>query len=148
MFHFVASLVNNKSGENSMADLFSPEWMQAFADQWNAEPELADALAKIQFDSVIGYGFEADPNPTGVLTVQAGKVVSAGTYEGQKLNWDLRADRDHWRQWKTQGLNMMGLSLAYITRKLQFRVGDYTAMMKDPRMAGPFIKSFAVIGRV
>lgn len=131
-----------------MADLFSPEWMQAFGQQWNAEPELADALAKIHFNSVIGYGFEEDTQPKGVLTVQEGRVVAAGAYDGQKLNWDLRADRDHWQQWKTKGLNMMGLSMAYMSRKLQFRVGDYTAMIKDPRMAGPFIKSFSVMSRV
>jgi hypothetical protein len=131
-----------------MIDLFSPEWMQVFGEQWNAEPELADALAKIHFNSVIGYGFEGDSNPTGVLTIQEGKVVSAGTYNGEKLNWDLRADLEHWQQWKTKGLNMMGLSMAYMTRKLQFQVGDYTAMIKDPRMAAPFIKSFAVMSRV
>ena len=131
-----------------MADLFSPEWMRAFGDQWNAEPDLAEALAKIHFNSVIGYGFENDPTPVGVLTVEAGRVISAGTYDGQKLNWDLRADRDHWQRWKTKGLNMMGLSMAYMSRKLQFRVGDYTAMIKDPRMAGPFIKSFSVMSRV
>jgi hypothetical protein len=42
----------------------------------------------------------------------------------------------------------MGLSMAYMSRKLQFRVGDYTAMIKNPRMAGPFIKSFSVMSRV
>ncbi|KGF72615.1 SCP-2 sterol transfer family protein [Neosynechococcus sphagnicola sy1] len=131
-----------------MTDIFSPAWMQAFAEQWNAEPELADALAKIDFNSVIGYGFEADVNPAGVLTVEAGRVVFAGAYDGQKMNWDLRADREHWQQWKIKGLNMMGLSMAYISRKLQFRLGDYTAMIKDPRMASPFIKSFAVMCRV
>jgi len=131
-----------------MADLFSPEWMRAFGDQWNAEPDLAEALAKIHFNSVIGYGFENDSTPVGVLTVEAGRVISAGTYDGQKLNWDLRADRDHWQRWKTKGLNMMGLSMAYMSRKLQFRIGDYTAMIKDPRMAGPFIKSFSVMKRV
>jgi hypothetical protein len=131
-----------------MAELFSPEWMQTFAEQWNAEPELADALAKIHFNSVIGYGFAEDPSPVGVLTVQEGRVVSAGTYEGQKLNWDLRADLENWQQWKTKGLNMVGLSMAYMSRRLQFRVGDYTAMIKDPRMAGPFIKSFSVMSKV
>lgn len=131
-----------------MATLFSPEWMQAFGEQWNAEPGLTEALAHIQFNSVIGYGFEDDPTPAGVLTIQAGRVVAAGAYAGQKLNWDLRADREHWQQWKIKGLNMMGLSMAYITRKLQFREGDYTAMIKDPRMAAPFIKSFAVMSRV
>ncbi|MBW4520625.1 MAG: SCP-2 sterol transfer family protein [Scytolyngbya sp. HA4215-MV1] len=131
-----------------MAELFSLEWMQAFGTQWNAEPELADALAKIHFNSVIGYGFADRNNPTGVLTVEEGWVVAAEPYTGQKLNWDLRADREHWQQWQTKGLNMMGLSMAYMSRKLQFRVGDYTAMIKDPRMAGPFIKSFAVMSRV
>jgi hypothetical protein len=40
----------------------------------------------------------------------------------------------------------MGLGMAYTSRKLKFNVGDYTAMIKDPRMAGPFIRSFAVMG--
>lgn len=131
-----------------MADLFSPDWMQAFGEQWNAEPELRDALAKIHFNSVIGYGFENEHNPTGVLIVQDGRVTAAGAYNGQPLNWDLRADRKHWQQWLTNGLNMMGLSMAYMTRKLQFQVGDYAAMIKDPRMAGSFIRSFAVMSKV
>jgi len=132
-----------------MADLFSSEWMQVYGELWNAEPDLAVALAKIHFSSVIGYGFENEPSPTGVLVVVDGYVTSAGVYNGQqKLNWDLRADYKHWQQWLTKGLNMMGLSMAYMTRKLQFWVGDYAAMIKDPRMAGPFIKSFAVMSRV
>ncbi len=131
-----------------IADLFSPEWMQAFGEQWNAEPELADALAKINFNSTIGYGFENETKPTGVIKIENGRVIAAGKYEGQELNWDLRADREHWEQWKTKGLNMMGLSMAYMSRKLKFQVGDYTAMIKDPRMAGPFIKSFTVMSRV
>ena len=36
-----------------MTELFSQAWMQAFGEQWNAEPELADALAKIHFNSAI-----------------------------------------------------------------------------------------------
>ena len=131
-----------------MADLFSQEWMQSFGEQWNAEPELADALAKIHFNSAIGYGFNSEPNPMGVLMIEEGKVVSAGAYAGQTLNWDLRADRASWEKWKEKGLDMMGLGMAYMSRKLQFRVGDYTAMVKDPRMAGPFIKSFTVMSRV
>jgi hypothetical protein len=131
-----------------MTQLFSPAWMQAYGEQWNAEPDLADALAKIQFNSVIGYGFENEPNPTGVLKIVEGRVISAGSYQGEKLNWDLRADREQWQQWLRNGLTMMGLSMAYMTRKLQFRVGDYVAMIKDPRMAAPFIKSFAVMGKV
>lgn len=33
-----------------MADLFSPEWMQAFGEQWNTEPEIVNDLAKIHFN--------------------------------------------------------------------------------------------------
>ena len=131
-----------------MSDLFSPEWMQAFGEQWNAEPELSDALAKIDFNSAIGYGFTTDEKPLGVLVVTAGKVTAAGAYNGEELNWDLRAELKEWEQWKANGLNMMGLGMAYISRKLQFRVGDYAAMIKDPRMAVPFIKSFSVMSRV
>ncbi|MFW9262868.1 hypothetical protein RRG12_29830 [Nostoc sp. CALU 546] len=61
--------------EKTLADLFSAEWMQALAKQWNAEPELADVLANIHFNSAIAYGFGDDPNPMGVLVVQEGRVA-------------------------------------------------------------------------
>ena len=64
------------------------------------------------------------------------------------MNWDLRASADSWDKWMAKGIGMMGLGAAYTTRKLKFEVGDYGAMIKDPRMAGPFIKSFSVMGRV
>ena len=51
-----------------MADLFSDEWMKSYMDAWNNEPELSDALAEIDFNSVIGYGFPGDDSPTGVMT--------------------------------------------------------------------------------
>jgi hypothetical protein len=131
-----------------MADLFSHEWMESFGNLWNADPQIVDSLAKIHFNSTIGYGFEGDEQPKGVIVVEEGKVISAGAYAGQVLNWDLRADLSHWQKWTNKGLDMMGLSMAYMSRKLQFRVGDYTAMIKDPRMASPFIKSFSVMSRV
>lgn len=130
-----------------MADMFSDEWMKSFAEQWNAEPELSDALAQIGFNSTIGYGFDGDAAPTGVIVVENGKATSAGAYNGEALNWDLRASADNWSKWASKGIGMMGLGAAYTTRKLKFNVGDYTAMIKDPRMAGPFIKSFSVMGR-
>jgi hypothetical protein len=129
-------------------EIFSPEWMQAFGEQWNAEPAVADALAAIYFNSTIGYGFENEAHPRGAIVVKNGRVVAAGKYEGQKLSWDLRADREHWEKWRSNGLNMMGLSMAYLTKKLKFPVGNYTAMIKDPRMAGPFVRSFEVMTRI
>ena len=130
-----------------MADLFSSEWMNSFKEQWNAEPDLSDALAKINFNSVIGYGFEGEDTPRGVLVVENGKATSGEIYNGQTLSWDLRASFDNWNKWMAKPPGMMGLGMAYTSRKLKFKVGDYAAMIKDPRMATPFIKSFTVMGR-
>ena len=131
-----------------MADMFSDEWMNSFKDQWNAEPELSDALAKINFNSVIAYGFDGEDTPRGVLTVENGKATKAGPFTGsEELSWDLRASFDNWNKWMAKPPGMMGLGMAYTSRKLKFNVGDYGAMIKDPRMAGPFIKSFSVMGR-
>jgi hypothetical protein len=131
-----------------MAELFSDEWMKGYMDAWNNEPELKDALAEINFNSVIGYGFPGDDAPTGVMTVENGTVVSAGSYNGETLNWDIRADKKNWEKWLAKGVGMAGLGMAYTTGKMKFAVGDYGAMLKDPRMAGPFIKSFSVMGTV
>lgn len=130
-----------------MAELFSDEWMKSFAEQWNGEPDLSDALAQIGFNSIIGYGFDGDDAPIGVLVVENGKATSAGAYNGEELSWDLRASSDNWGKWMSKGIGMMGLGVAYTTRKLKFNVGDYSAMVKDPRMAAPFIKSFSVMGQ-
>ncbi len=130
-----------------MADLFSPDWMASFQNVWNAEAGLSDELEKINFTSTIAYGFTGDDAPTGVLVVENGKAVSAGAYEGQELNWDLRASQGDWEKWMKKPPGMMGLGMAYTSGKLKFLVGDYGAMVKDPRMAGPFIKSFAAMGK-
>lgn len=131
-----------------MADMFSGDWMAGYQEAWNSEPDLSDELAKIGFNSVIGYGFDGDADPIGVLTVENGKAVSSGAYSGEELNWDLRASADNWQKWMAKPPGMMGLGMAYTSRKLKFNKGDYGAMIKDPRMAGPFIKSFAVMGKV
>ena len=128
--------------------MFNDEWMTKFQVAWNNEPELANALEQIGFNSTIGYGFDGDPQPTGVIEVENGKVVSAGNYNGQTLSWDLRASPDNWQKWAKKPPGMMGLGMAYTSRKLKFNVGDYGAMVKDPRMAGPFIKSFSIMGKV
>nr|VFJ73495.1 MAG: hypothetical protein BECKFM1743C_GA0114222_107382 [Candidatus Kentron sp. FM]VFJ74741.1 MAG: hypothetical protein BECKFM1743A_GA0114220_107951 [Candidatus Kentron sp. FM]VFK21547.1 MAG: hypothetical protein BECKFM1743B_GA0114221_107941 [Candidatus Kentron sp. FM] len=131
-----------------MAELFTDEWMKSFMEEWNKDPELSDALAAIDFDSVIGYGFPDEDAPRGVLVVKAGKGTEAGKYSGQELNWDLRATDDNWKKWCEKGIGMAGLGVAYTAGKLKFNKGDYMAMIKDPRMAGPFIKSFSAMGNV
>ncbi|OEJ67926.1 SCP-2 sterol transfer family protein [Magnetovibrio blakemorei] len=130
-----------------MADLFAPEWMTSFQDVWNNEAGLSDELAKIGFSSTIAYGYLGEDAPRGVLVVENGKAVSAGAFEGQELSWDIRASQDNWTKWMSKPPGMMGLGIAYTSRKMQFLVGDYGAMVKDPRMAGPFVKSFAAMGK-
>ena len=130
-----------------MADLFSHEWMESFMNAWNSEPELSDALAAIGFNSVIGYGYPDDEHPRGVLTVENGKATAAGAFDNQDLSWDIRAKPAQWEKWMKKPPGMAGLGMAFTTGKMKFKVGDYGSMLKDPRMAGPFIKSFGVMAR-
>jgi hypothetical protein len=130
-----------------MSELFTAEWMSSFQNAWNAEPTLSDALAEIDFNSVIGYGFPDDDQPRGVLTVEKGKAVSAGPFTGETLSWDIRAKEEQWGKWMAKPPGMAGLGMAFTTGKMKFKVGDYGAMLKDPRMAGPFIKSFSVMAQ-
>ena len=130
-----------------MSELFSAEWMESYMNAWNGEPELSDALAEINFNSVIGYGFPDDAQPRGVIIVENGKATTAGAYDGQEMNWDLRAKQSQWEKWMGKPPGMAGLGMAFTTGKIKFKVGDYAAMLKDPRMAGPFIKSFSVMSR-
>lgn len=130
-----------------MSTLFSADWMQNFQQAWNDEPALADALAKIDFNSVIGYGFPGDDQARGMITIENGKAVSAGEYNGEELSWDIRAEEAQWNKWISKPPGMMGLGVAFSTGKMKFKVGDYSSMLKDPRMAKPFIKSFSVMGQ-
>ena len=133
-----------------MAALFSEEWMNQLKDAWNAEPEVRDKLAEIDFDSVIYCGFKNEENPRGVFVVEKGECVRAGAWSESdpEANWDMRADLDDWLKWVKKGIGMMGLGTAFATGKLKFKVGDYKAMMKDPRMANPFVKSFGLMQKI
>jgi len=130
------------------AELFSEAWMTAYKLAWNQEPKLIDKLAEKGFSSTIAYGFQNEDKPRGVLIVKNGKVVEAGLYNGEELNWDLRASKDNWKTWLTEGMTMGGLGWAYTTSNLKFKTGDYWTMIKNPTTAGPFVKSFEVMGRL
>lgn len=131
-----------------MSALFSDEWMKQLMDAWNGEPDVKDKLAEINFNSVICCGFKNEDDPRGVFVVEKGVCVRAGSWNGEAADWDMRADLDDWLKWVKKGIGMMGLGTAYATGKLKFKVGDYKAMMKDPRMAGPFVKSFGLMQQV
>ncbi|WPL16699.1 Putative sterol carrier protein [Thiorhodovibrio winogradskyi] len=131
-----------------MAQLFSADWMNQLKDAWNAEPEVSQKLAEINFSSTIACGFKDEENPRGVFVVENGICTQAGDWNGQTPDWDMRAEMKDWLKWVEKGIGMMGLGTAYATGKLKFKVGDYGAMIKDPRMAGPFVKSFGLMQQV
>ena len=131
-----------------MAALFSDEWMKQLMEAWNAEPDVKDKLADINFNSVICCGFKDEDNPRGVFVVENGVCVRAGSWNGESADWDMRATMDDWLKWVKKGIGMMGLGTAYATGKLKFKEGDYKAMIKDPRMAGPFVRSFGLMQQV
>ena len=131
-----------------MAELFSDEWMKQLKDAWNADPEVKDKLAEIGFNSVITCGFKDEDKPRGVFVVENGECVRAGTYNGEDPDWDMRADRKDWMKWVEKGIGMAGLGMAFTTGKLKFLKGDFKAMIKDPRMAGPFVKSFGLMQQI
>ena len=80
--------------------------------------------------------------------VENGECVQAGSYAGEQPNWDMRADRKDWMKWVEKGLGMTGMGMAFTTGKLKFLSGDFKAMLKDPRMAGPFVKSFSLMQKI
>ncbi|MGA7983053.1 MAG: SCP2 sterol-binding domain-containing protein [Chromatiaceae bacterium] len=131
-----------------MAALFSDAWMKQLMDAWNNEPDVKDKLAEIGFNSVITCGFKDEDNPRGVFVVENGVCVRAGDWNGEKPDWDMRADMKDWLKWVEKGIGMMGLGTSFATGKLKFKHGDYKAMMKDPRMAGPFVKSFGLMQKI
>ncbi|MEZ5450358.1 MAG: hypothetical protein R3E89_15790 [Thiolinea sp.] len=84
----------------------------------------------------------------GVFVVENGTCVRAGSYAGEAPDWDMRADRKDWMKWVNKGLGLTGMGMAYTTGKLKFVKGDYGAMIKNPKMAGPFVKSFGLMKNI
>jgi hypothetical protein len=131
-----------------MPEIFSEEWMRRFMQEWNNEGEMTGPLHGVEFDSVIGYGYREESKPRACVVVRQGKVTAAGPFRGEPLDWDLRASADQWRSWQNDPPGLVALGMAYASGKLQFLAGDYVSMVKNPAMAGPFVKSFEVMSRV
>ena len=49
---------------------------------------------------------------------------------------------------KVSSLFNASMGMAVTMGKLKFEKGDFGAMIKDPRMATPFVKSFALMGAI
>lgn len=129
-------------------DIFSTAWAQDFGQAWNFEPSVVEPLERAGFNACIGYGFIGDAQPLMVIHIQGGRVSRAAAPAGEQLDWDLRASRETWEDWCKNPPGLMGLGMAYTTGKLRFEKGDYLAMIKNPVLAAPFARSFAVMASV
>jgi hypothetical protein len=139
------------------ADVFSDAWMKGFMAEWNKGVDtIVKPLANLDnpFTACIAYGFYADDAPKGVIKVVKGEAVAAGAYGDEKvgcdsLNWDLRAKPASWDKWIKAGkIGKWDMMKAARWGGLKFKVGNYSAMMKDPSMMGPFMKTFGLMGHV
>lgn len=141
-------LVTNEVGSKKMAELFSEEWAQAYMDAWNANEEITSTLERAGFNSVIAYGFQDEEDPSFVMTVEKGRVVSTEKKPTDSINWDIRATKDNWLSLVAKPPGLMKLGMAYTSRKMRFRKGDYATMIRDPSLAGAFVKSFGLMAEV
>lgn len=131
-----------------MADLFSNEWAQSFKDAWNADEEITVSLQRAGFNSVVAFGMPENDDPSFVMTIENGVVSSVNTASVDDIKWDIRATVEDWLSLIVKPPGLMKLGIAYTSRKLRFRKGDYATMIRDPSLAGAFVKSFALMGKV
>jgi hypothetical protein len=131
-----------------MSTLFCEAWMQAFATLWNSDPQITNALYEQSFNANIGYGLSKAPIPIGVLIIVEGQVKSAGLYQGEALDWDIRANLDDWEKWLDKGLSLAQLGMMLIHKKLQFQTGDARKILRTPRLATAFLRSFDLMRQI
>ena len=131
-----------------MAEMFSDEWAMAFMDIWNSDAEITTMLGNAGFSSVVAFGYNNEDSPRFVMTIENGKMVSLDKKPADAINWDLRAEQDFWLALPSKPPGLMKLGIAYTSRKLRFNKGDYATMVKDPGLAGAFVKCFALMGKV
>ncbi len=129
-------------------ELFSNEWINGLKDLWNETPEVSDKLAQINFNATITCGYKDQEEPACVFVVENGRAISAGLYNGEKPDWDMRATKKDWEKWAQKPLSMSSMGVAVAMGKLKFVKGDFASMIKNPSMAGPFVKSFALMAQL
>ena len=131
-----------------MAELFSDAWAEAYMEAWNADQDIVTTLERAGFHSVVAFGFPDDDAPDFVMTIEKGKVVSTSQKPQDEINWDIRATKDNWLALVAKPPGLMKLGMAYTSRKMRFKKGDYATMIKDPSLAGAFVKSFGLMAKV
>jgi len=129
-------------------DLFSQTWMEQMQQLWNGSQAIVAPLQKAGFSARIGYGFINDFSPHGMLVVENGHAIEAGYYDGTILDWDLRAIPEKWSEWIDGGFGLSQLGPAVATGTLQFVVGDYRRMIRNPVLSNPFLQHFELMSQI
>ena len=130
-----------------METMFDKEWAKHFLERWNSTPEMTAPLGQAGFCSIIGFGFKDEDHPRITLKVENGKIVKATLSQSEQIHhdWDLRATPEQWLAWKNDPLTIMGLGPAVALGKLQFKTGDYRAMIRQMQLAKPFLHFFTIL---
>ena len=130
-----------------MPELFSAEWAVKFKELWNSSDGIVNQLKRSGFNSVVAFGLVDEDQPRCVLIVSEGQLLSVGVPTSEAIVWDLRAKPEDWKSWMEKPPSLMKLGLAYTSRKLKFKKGDYAAMIKDPGLSGAFVKCFEIMAK-
>lgn len=129
------------------SSVLTRDWVQAYVDEWNDDASFVETLAEAGFSARVAYGMSDEAGPRAVLKVHNGRVVQAEPMSEKPTDWDLRADNDQWRRWLQEPPGLFALGIAFTSRGLQFRSGDYSSMIKNPPIAGSFVHSFVLMSR-
>ena len=144
----MSTYANNKMRNVIMSTLFSEAWMKQLQEKWNASTDITTPLTKAEFSARIGYGFKGDESATGLLVIENGMVTQAGAFDGDELDWDLRASPEKWTGWIENGFGLTKLGPAVATGALQFASGNYRQMIRNPSLANPFMHHFSLMQEV
>ena len=131
-----------------MSELFSEEWAQAYMNAWNGDQEITSTLQQAGFNSIVAFGFHDEEEPQFVMAIEDGHIASVDKQPEDAIDWDIRASKENWLALVAKPPGLMKLGMAYTSRKMRFKKGDYASMIKDPSLAGAFVKSFALMSRI
>ncbi len=126
----------------------SSDWINALGEAWYNDAQIVDPLSKAKFSAKISYGLINEKEPQCVLHIFEGSIVSASLYQGEAVDWDLRAEAQHWEKWISQGFGLTKLGPAVATKTLQFFQGDYRQMIRNPLLSRPFLRHFVLMGQI
>ncbi len=127
-------------------DLFSEAWAERLVQAWNHDAALVSALGGIGFTARVAFGLIDEEAPRCRFFIDRGRLAQADSVD-RAPDWDVRATAEQWAEWMAAPPGLLSLGMAYASGSLQFRHGDYITMIKNPAMAGPFVKCIELMAR-